>query len=356
MLTKNRVFLLIFVVLTLLCACSVPKPREKMVGGGVTYLDKKSLSEREQARFQVSRQLFYGLRNYRILPGDVLDIMYLTKPVLEEEVYRVKVGDKLSIDFRYHEDFSRECVVRPDGRITLPYKGDLFVAGKTTSQIARDVARRYSSEFRDPVVTVSILEYTSNVKALKESLGTSQRGLTMRLTVGPDGSISLPYLGSIHAAGKSVEELENIINRKYSENLRGVKASVLLAEAKGQRIFVFGAVKNPGFFPVSGPVTIVQAISMAGGLTVSGDIHNVGVLYWDDNLQPRVRTISISRIINDLKVDEDLILPPNSVVYVPLSPIAKVGLFVKQYIKDVIMFNGASLGFSYELHSEGGDD
>ncbi len=356
MLAKKNIFVFISIISVFLCSCSTPQPREKTVSGTVTYLDKRSISEQEQARLQVSRQLFYGLRSYRILPGDVLDIVYLTKPVLEKGIYRVKVGDRLSIDFRYHEDFSRKCVVRPDGRITLPYKGDLFVVGKTTGQIARDVARIYSSEFRDPVVTVSVLEYTSNVKVLKESLGPSQRGLTMRLTVGPDGNISLPYLGSIHAAGRSIGELEEIINRKYAENMEGVKASVLLAEAKGQRIFVFGAVKNPGFFPVNGPVTIIQAISMAGGLTVSGDIHNVGVLYWDDNLKPRVRTVSISRIINDVKVDEDLILPPNSVIYVPLSPIAKVGLFVKQYIKDVIMFNGASLGFSYELHAEDGGD
>ncbi len=337
-------------------SCSTPNPIEKTADGVIYHLDRLPEQEKKVAVKRVSEQLFVGLRNYKLLPGDVIEIMFFIQPSMEDKIYRVHVGDKLSIKFRYHSDFSTDCVVRPDGRITLPFRGELSVAGKTPDQIARYIAHIYSNEFRDPVVSVIVQRYSSNAEIIEKTLSSSIQGMSLKLTIGSDGKINLPYIGTIDSAGKSVRELETIINELYSQRAKGVKTTVLLAEAKGQRIFVFGAVKKPGLFPVSGPTTIVQAIAMAGGLTTSGDIHKIGVLYWDSDLQPRIRTVSMSRIINNLQLDEDLILPPNSVIYVPFSPVAKVGLFIKQYIKDIFMFNGVSLGFSYELHSESDDN
>jgi len=70
--------------------------------------------------------------------------------------YLVRFGDQLQIGFNYAPEFDRLVTVRPDGRITMPWVGDLEVVGRTTDEIAVEIEQGYSDMVRNPDLTVSV--------------------------------------------------------------------------------------------------------------------------------------------------------------------------------------------------------
>lgn len=75
---------------------------------------------------------------------------------LESPLYRIGAGDSLSIFVWRNEDLASSAQVRPDGRITLPLIDDLEAAGKTPTELARDIEEALSVFVQDPLVTVMV--------------------------------------------------------------------------------------------------------------------------------------------------------------------------------------------------------
>jgi polysaccharide export outer membrane protein len=88
--------------------------------------------------------------------------------------------------------------------------------------------------------------------------------------VRPDGKISLPLAGEVDAAGKTPAELQQGLSKVLSPYIRDAAVAVLVREINGPRVFVLGEVTRPGGFPLRGPVSVVQAIALAGGRTEFG--------------------------------------------------------------------------------------
>lgn len=74
--------------------------------------------------------------------------------------YRIGVNDRLTI-FIYQENRSEDCLVRPDGKITLTLAGDIHAAGKTPAELSEVVAKAIGSYVKDPIVTVAVREIHS---------------------------------------------------------------------------------------------------------------------------------------------------------------------------------------------------
>jgi polysaccharide export outer membrane protein len=94
--------------------------------------------------------------------------------------------------------------------------------------------------------------------------------LTRVVPVRPDGKISLPLAGEVEAAGKTPAELQEGLTKTLSPFIRDAAVAVLVREINGPRVFVLGEVTRPGGFPLRGPVSVVQAIALAGGRTEFG--------------------------------------------------------------------------------------
>ncbi len=91
--------------------------------------------------------------------------------------------------------------------------------------------------------------------------------LSRVVPVRPDGKISLPLAGEVDAAGKTPAELQKGISTRLASWVHEPAVSVLVREINATRIFVLGEVVRPGGFPLRGPMTVVQAIALAGGRT-----------------------------------------------------------------------------------------
>lgn len=103
----------------------------------------------------------------------------------------------------------------------------------------------------------------------------SQPELSGSFTVDAGGGISMPLIGAIKAAGRTVDEIEGDIRTKYADGyVKNPQVAIDVAEFKSQRVFVVGEVKTPGVVPLSGSLTLVEALTRVGSLTESagGDL------------------------------------------------------------------------------------
>jgi polysaccharide biosynthesis/export protein len=96
--------------------------------------------------------------------------------------------------------------------------------------------------------------------------------LSKTVQVADSGSINLPLVGEVPAAGRTTEDLErDLTARLGAKYLQNPQVTVFLKEANSQRVTIEGAVKSPGVFPIRGRTTLLQSIAMAGGLDPSSD-------------------------------------------------------------------------------------
>jgi protein involved in polysaccharide export with SLBB domain len=117
----------------------------------------------------------------------------------------------------------------------------------------------------------------------------------------------------------------------------------------GNRVFVFGEVKNPGPIAMSGPVSVLQAIAQAGGPLESGTIESVRVVLPNPGGEPKIKTVNLSGISDQATLSSDEILPPLATIYVPPSALATAGRFVDQVVRRIFTFSGIGLGFNYDI-------
>lgn len=102
--------------------------------------------------------------------------------------------------------------------------------------------------------------------------------LTRTAQVSSSGTITMPLIKTIKAGGQTASGLEREIARKLQASyLQEPQVSVFIKEYNSQRITVDGAVKKPGIYPITGKVSLLQAIALAEGLALVADPSGVMV-------------------------------------------------------------------------------
>ncbi len=337
-----------------LCALQGCAARSTMTGldRKEVHLDEISSAEKTLLRQNISKELSEGLNRYQLSAGDELEVMYHISLTTESEDYVLGVSDEVSIEFFYQPQMNRTVKVRPDGKVTVPIHGDIHAAGLKPAELADNIAREFSDIFSDPEVTVTVNKYTSKIDDLKKAITNAPRGQAKTFPVSPDGYVYLPLLDGVKASGKTVDVLETELNAEYGKQFNNLEISLLIESITANRAFIFGEVQRPGPLEMPKPMTVLQAVAMAGGPLATGAMSRVKVLTWNERNEPVLRTVNLQNVLHDMKVEEDFIVPNNSIIYVPMTKIAKLDQYVDQYIKKLFLYNGANLGFSYELHRE----
>jgi polysaccharide export outer membrane protein len=157
--------------------------------------------------------------------------------------------------------------------------------------------------------------------------------LEMEVRVSASGSIALPHVGRIYVAGLSPSELEERIGHELTSRslVRDPQVSVSIEEYNSQPIYVLGAVKTPGQYMMSRSLSVVDAITMAGGLDPltagryllvrrgKGKAHDPN----DETVsegEPVFR-IDVKKLLEEGDVSQDLALQGGDVVQVPLRKV-----------------------------------
>lgn len=142
-------------------------------------------------------------------------------------------------------------------------------------------------------------------------------GLEQLVLVRPDGGISFPLAGDLRAEGLTVDELAGSLKAKLTKFIPNPVVTVTLQEIPGNRIFVIGRVNKPGDFPIiSRDVTVMQALSMAGGLTPFAKDREIRVLR-QVNGKEQSYPFNYSKAMSGEGADQAIRLQPGDVVVVP---------------------------------------
>jgi polysaccharide biosynthesis/export protein len=90
--------------------------------------------------------------------------------------------------------------------------------------------------------------------------------------VRPDGRISLPLINDVQAAGLSPPQLAALVTEKLRKYFNEPQVTVIVTAINSQRVFVVGEVVRAGAFPLIPGMTVLQALSSAGGFTTFADV------------------------------------------------------------------------------------
>lgn len=141
--------------------------------------------------------------------------------------------------------------------------------------------------------------------------------VSRNVPVRPDGNISLPLLGDVHAAGMTPTELKNELESRFSKFLTDPSVSVIVAEIRSQRINVLGQVMRPGTYPLIPPMTVIDAVATAGGLREFAKSKKIYVLRTLPNGQRQRIKFDYNDVLKGKHGSKDLLLQTLDTVVVP---------------------------------------
>jgi polysaccharide export outer membrane protein len=140
--------------------------------------------------------------------------------------------------------------------------------------------------------------------------------LTQEVVVRPDGMISFPLVGDISAAGRTVEDVRLELVRRLNKFVPNPFVSVLVTKILSGKIYVIGRVNKPGEFQVGHYTDVLQALSLAGGLTPfasENDIHIMRRIRGEQFMFP----FRYGDVRKGKELDQNIILERGDVVVVP---------------------------------------
>lgn len=159
-------------------------------------------------------------------------------------------------------------------------------------------------------------EYRISPEDLLEISVWKEPDLQREVIVRPDGGISFPLVGNIRVAGKTPNELEREIAAQIQTYVPGAVVTVSVLEIRGLRIYVSGNVENPGQYTVGRYVDVLQAITLAGGLTPFANADNIRVIRREGGGE-KIFKFDYREVQRGRNLEQNIMLQPDDVVMVP---------------------------------------
>jgi polysaccharide export outer membrane protein len=103
--------------------------------------------------------------------------------------------------------------------------------------------------------------------------------------VRPDGRISLPLINDVEAAGLTPQQLSASVTEKLRKFLNEPQVTIIVTAINSQRVFLVGEVQHAGAFPLIPGMTVLQALSSAGGFTAYADMKKIHIVRMRDGKQ-----------------------------------------------------------------------
>ncbi len=138
--------------------------------------------------------------------------------------------------------------------------------------------------------------------------------------VGEDGTFFYPFAGVVQAAGRTVEDIREELTKKLSIYIEKVQLDVRVAAYRSQRVYVVGEVEVPGVYLVKDiPLTVLEAINNAGGVTPESDLRNITLTRKD-----KAYSINLLSLYEGGDLSQNVLLQHGDVLNVPDDAFNKV--------------------------------
>ena len=164
--------------------------------------------------------------------------------------------------------------------------------------------------------------------------------LNYEAPVAPDGGLTIPLAGTIQAAGLTVTQVADNVNRALKTNgiTKNAYASVSIRTFAGQ-LYVSGQVKKPGPVPIRNDMDVLQAISAAGGLMDTARSREVVVLRRAADGWPMVRTVNLDALTRRADPTQEVVLQPFDTIFVPQASVVEADQWIDRYVTRIVPFN-----------------
>lgn len=143
--------------------------------------------------------------------------------------------------------------------------------------------------------------------------------LDRELVVLPDGTVSYPVVGEIHATGMTVNELQDVITKALIKKgflNDGAVVDASVTQTRGYTLYVIGQVQQPGAFTTMANIDVMQALSLAGGLTPFASKSGIKVLRIENGKQIVV-PFDYGDVEDGENLESNVMLRPGDTVVVP---------------------------------------
>jgi polysaccharide export outer membrane protein len=140
--------------------------------------------------------------------------------------------------------------------------------------------------------------------------------LTRTVPVRPDGKISMPLLNDVQAAGLTPSQLAEQITTSLKKFVTSPQVTVIVTAINSQRVFIIGEVLRPGAFPLLPGMTVLQALSSAGGFTQFASLGKIYVLRNENGKQTKF-PFNYKAAINGKQADQNFTLKAGDQIVVP---------------------------------------
>ena len=140
--------------------------------------------------------------------------------------------------------------------------------------------------------------------------------VTRTVPVRPDGKISLPLINDIQAAGLTPVQLAALITEKLNKYLTEPQVTIIVTATNSRRIFIMGEVGRPGAYALLPDMTILQALSGAGGFSQFANLKGIYVLRNENGKQVKY-PFNYKEVIKGERPQQNILLKPGDTVVVP---------------------------------------
>ncbi len=250
----------------------------------------------------------------------------------DSNVYRVGPGDVLDVVVFEEEDLTRLVTVQHGGEISFPLIGEIPVAGLTLKEVRVQITELLGKDYLiDPQLTVKVKEYLSQWVTVVGEVGrpgkyyltgpktlldllTEAGGLTSKAS----GELVVTRLNGVFDDGTSLKQVWLSRDMPTDQQKKALALNLssgdLITVAGQVSIYVNGEVNRPGAYPLTGRLTVLQAISLAGGLNKFGSKGKVEILRNRMSAQPERIKVDLGDIEKGKKAD--IPLAPGDVIRV----------------------------------------
>ena len=269
---------------------------------------------------------------YRLRVDDEMDLVYRLTREETAQPYRLNVGDEIRVESFTDADLNRDLIIQPDGTITLRLLGQVRATGLTVTLLREELEKRYTKYYKVPAITVTPLRVNTKLEDLRAAVdrryGLGGQSQLARVT--PEGTIALPALGSVPAQGLTLSELQRELNERYRQDIEGIEVIPVLVRRAPRYVYVLGEVATPGRFELTGPTTVIQAISMAGSWNVGANLRQIVVFRRGDDWRLMATMLDLEPALNGHKAcpPGEIWLSDSDIVIVPKSPILRADDFI----------------------------
>ncbi len=134
--------------------------------------------------------------------------------------------------------------------------------------------------------------------------------------VRPDGKITLPLVGDIHVSGMNAMALKDLLTAKLSDFIDNPEVTVILLESRSRNFYIIGKVTRPGTYPLMNHMTVLHAISVAGGLGEWADRDSIRIIRRSGGKEV-ILHFDYDKVTSGKNLEQNILLEPNDTIIVP---------------------------------------